>query len=183
MENENWVKKRMMFIKGDDYNFLSYNIFIILNVLGCINGKRSLKDHRKLSFLIDFASDEKLIDLIENNLDNDSDQIIINEFDRELLNQSYTNSLLRLKTINQLVFTLINEDYLLITGKKLEKLQVSLNKENVSNDFLKGKLFSIERNNIKRLKGIIQRISVIDITKMLDQLYYKHGVLNEQLIN
>lgn len=181
MDREIAVKKRIMFIKGEDYNFLTYNIFIILNVLGCINGKSSLKDHRKLSFLIDFASDEKLIDIIEKSLSQEN--LKVNEIDRDLLNQSYTNSLLRVKTINQLVFTLTNEDYLLLTDKKLEKLSVSLNKTKISKDFFSSKTFSIERENIKRLKGIVQRISIIDIENMLNQLYYKHGVLNEQLIN
>ncbi|WP_166962030.1 hypothetical protein [Yeosuana marina] len=181
MEKDISIKKRIMFIKGEDYNFLTYNIFIILYVLGCVDGKSSLKDHRKLSFLIDFVSDDKLIDVIENSFENDNQQI--NEIDRELLNQSFTNSLLRIKTINQLVFTLTNENYLILTDKKLEKLNISLNKKNVSSDFLRGKLFDIERNNAKRLKSIIQRISIIDIKNMLDQLYFKHGVLNEQLIN
>jgi hypothetical protein len=170
------TKKRMMFIKGEDYNFLAYNIFIILNFLPCVNGKSSLKDHRKLSFLIDFISDNKLIDIIESNGN-------LNEIDKDLLNQSYTNSLLRLKTINQLVFILTNENYLILTGKKLEKLNISLNKESVSTDFFKGKAFSIERENFKRLKSTVQRISIIDISNMLNELYYKHGVLNEQLIS
>ena len=181
MEKNLSIKKRMMFIKGEDYNFLTYNIFIILNGLGCVDGKSSLKDHRKLSFLIDFVSNNKLIDIIEENLKNEN--YLINEIDRDLLNQSFTNSLLRIKTINQLIFTLTNENYLLITGKKLDKLNITLNKGDISKDFFRGKVFAIERNNLKRLKSIVQRISVIDISNMLSELYYKHGVLNEQLIN
>lgn len=175
------VKKRMMFIKGEDYNFLSYNIFIILNGLGCINKNRSLKDHRKLSFLVDFVSNDKLIDIIEHYIKKPDTSV--NRLDRDLLNQSYTNSLLRIKTINQLVFTLINENYLFITGRKLDKLDISLNKKNISKDFFKNDLFSIERNNIDRLKKIIGRITIKDITTILESLYYNYEIIDEQVID
>lgn len=181
MEDHTSIKKRIMFIKGEDYNFLTYNIFIILNFLNCVDNKSTLKDHRKLSFLIDFVSDEKLIDIIDKRFEVEEAQI--NDFDRELLNQSYTNSLLRIKTINQLVFTLTNEGYINLRSKKLDKLNISLNKQMVSNEFFKDSLFKKERENILRLKNIVQRISVIDISNMLEKLYYKHGVLNEQFIN
>lgn len=181
MKNRDNIKKRMMFIKGEDYNFLTYNIFIILNTLNCINDKSSLKDHRKLSFLIDFIADSKLIDIIEPTTEADSYKI--NTIDKELLNQSYTNSLLRIKTINQLVFTLINEDFLILKDKKLDRLNISLNKDKISPDFFKNKVFTIETNNLKRLKKTTQRISSIDVSTMLNKLYFKHGVFNEQLIN
>ncbi|MDC7997380.1 hypothetical protein [Gilvibacter sediminis] len=180
MSDDILLKKRMMFILREDYNFLTYNIFIILNSLGCVNDKSALKDHRKLSFLIDFVSDSKLIDIIENQ---SVEGEIINEIDRDLLNQSFTNSLLRLKTINQLVFTLTNEDYLIVRNRKLDKLNIALNKEKVSSDFLRGSMFKIERENMKRLKSVVQRISILDIGNMLQELYYKHGVINEELIN
>ena len=173
-------KKRMMFIKEDDYNYLTYNIFIILNGLDCTIGKSSLKDHRKLSFLIDFISDSKLIDIIERSINGG---MKINEIDKELLNQSYTNSLLRIKTINQLIFTLSSEGFISVIEKKLDKLIIGLNTEIIDKEFLKGQMFSIERNNIKRLKRIVQRISIIDISNMLSLLYYNHGVIDEQVIN
>ena len=170
-----------MFIKGEDYNFLTYNIFIILSGLGCVKGGSSLKDHRKLSFLIDFISNDSLIDIIEQNIDDA--HFKINEVDRDLLNQSYTNSLLRVKIINQLVFTLTNENFIQVTGKKLDKLNITLNKESVSKEFLKGDMFKIERDNLNRLKGLVQRMSIKDISNILTSLYYNHGVLNEQIIN
>ena len=169
-----------MFIKEEDYNYLTYNIFIILKGLDCTVGKSSLKDHRKLSFLIDFVSDSKLIDIVEQNIDSSSP---VNEIDKELLNQSYTNSLLRIKTINQLMFTLSSEGFISVIDKKLDKLSIALNVEMVEKEFFKGQIFSIERNNIKRLKNIVQRMSILDISNMLSSLYYNHGVIDEQVIN
>ena len=171
----------MMFIKSEDYNFLTYNIFIILNGLGCIDGKSSLKDHRKISFLIDFVANGKLIDIIEKRILNPNTKI--NEVDRDLLSQSFTDSLLRIRTINQLVFTLTNEEFILVTDKKLDKLNISLNKKNVQKEFFKGEIFTIERNNIKRLKSVVQRISILDISTMLTTLYYNNGIPDEQFIN
>lgn len=170
-----------MFIKSEDYNFLTYNIFIILNGLDCVEGKSSLKDHRKISFLIDFISNGKLIDIIEKHLKNPNSKI--NEVDRELLSQSFTDSLLRIRTINQLVFTLTNEEFIIITDKKLERLSICLNKQRVQKEFLKGEIFKIERNNINRLKLIVKRISVLDISTLLTKLYYNNGISDEQFIS
>jgi hypothetical protein len=181
MEENSSIKKRMMFIKSEDYNFLTYNIFIILNGLDCIDGKSSLKDHRKISFLIDFVSNGKLIDILEKQLNNSSSTI--NEVDRGLLRQSFTDSLLRIRTINQLVFTLTNENFLKITDKKLEKLSICLNKKVVQKEFLKGEIFKIERDNIKRLKSLVKRISILDVSNMLTTLYYNNGIADEQFIN
>lgn len=181
MEENELAKKRMMFIKSEDYNFLTYNIFIILNGLDCILGKSSLRDHRKISFLIDFISNGKLIDIIEKQIKNPSAKI--NDVDRELLSQSFTDSLLRIRTINQLVFTLANEGFISITDKKLDKLSICLNKQQIQKEFLKGELFKIERNNINRLKSIVQRISILDISTMLANLYYNNGIHDEQLIS
>lgn len=180
MENES-VKKRMMFITAEDYNFLSYNIFIILNGLDCVVGKSSFKDHRKLSFLIDFVSNGKLIDIIEKQYYSPNTKL--NEIDKGILKQSFTDSLLRIRTINQLVYTLSNEQIIQITDKRLDKLSIMLDKNLVQKEFFKGELFTIERTNIKRLKLIVKRLSVLDISTMLTNLYYNHGVANEQLIN
>ncbi len=181
MEENELVKKRMMFIKSEDYNFITYNIFIILNGLDCVEGKSSLRDHRKLSFLIDFVANGKLIDIIEKQINNPDTKI--NDVDREQLSQSFTDSLLRIRTINQLVYTLTNEEFIFVTDKKLDKLSVCLNKKQIQKEFLKGEIFKIERNNINRLKSLVQRISILDISTMLKTLYYNNGIPDEQFIS
>ncbi|MFC4218976.1 hypothetical protein [Flagellimonas marina] len=181
MSKDLGVKKRMMFIMGEDYNFLAYNIFIILNGLGCISGRSFLKDHRKLSFLIDFVSDSKLLDVLEKQIRNYNASL--NEYDKDVLNQSFTNSVLRMKTINQLIYTLNNEELIQVEEKKLEVLNVTLVKQAVDSGFFRGGTFKIERDNLKRLKSLVPRISILDISNLLSQLYYKHGVIDEQIIN
>jgi len=173
------IKKRMMFIMEEDYNFLAYNTFIILNGLGCNRKKGKLKDHRKISFLIDFVANGKLVDILEKSNRNDS----INSVDLEILNRSYTNALLRIKTINQLIYTLTNEDLIYVENRKLDRLSVSLVKDNIDLEFFKGDLFKIERGNIKRLKEEVKRITILDISNLLEKLYYKHGIIDEQLFS
>ncbi|MFD2602646.1 hypothetical protein [Flavobacterium suzhouense] len=181
MEENDLTKRRMMFIKSEDYNFLTYNIFIILNGLNCVQGKSSLRDHRKISFLIDFISNGKLIDIIERQLKNPKSKI--NEVDRELLSQSFTDSLLRIRTINQLIFTLANEGFIVVTDRKLDKLNICLDRKLIGKEFLKGEIFKIERSNINRLKALVQRISILDISTMLSSLYYNNGIPDEQFIS
>lgn len=51
INNSNLLKKRMMFSVAEDSYFLTYNIILILGILGCVQEKY-LKDIKKISLLI-----------------------------------------------------------------------------------------------------------------------------------
>jgi len=55
-KTKEFAKKRMMFIQGEDYNFLAYTLLIFLNEMGCHSEKTKFKDFRKIAYLIDFIS-------------------------------------------------------------------------------------------------------------------------------
>ena len=52
-ENSESAKKRIMFIKGEDFNFLAYNILITLDSLKCHTAERAFVDHHKLRSYLD----------------------------------------------------------------------------------------------------------------------------------
>jgi hypothetical protein len=97
---EQTIKKKIMFSKGDDFYFLSYNIILILYGLDCFCGQRKFKDYRKLAFILDFISNRNLAKTLSQNT------IIYNPLDRELFTRAYANGLLRLNEIIRLLFTL-----------------------------------------------------------------------------
>ena len=56
--NDLSVKKRIMFIKDEDYYFLTYHIFIILDWFNCYSKENLFVDCRKLPYLIYFLSSD-----------------------------------------------------------------------------------------------------------------------------
>ncbi len=55
-ENSIAAKKRIMFIHGEDFNYLAYHVIVLLDTLKCDSASRPFKDHRKLAFLMDLVS-------------------------------------------------------------------------------------------------------------------------------
>lgn len=56
MDDRLAIKKKIMFIKEEDYYFLTYNLLILLDVFKCHNEKTGFKFYQKIAYLIDFIS-------------------------------------------------------------------------------------------------------------------------------
>ena len=69
MKNKTFAKKRMMFIQKEDYNFLTYNLLILLYSLNCISESKRFRDFRKVAYLVDFInSSGNISDYTQNEL-------------------------------------------------------------------------------------------------------------------
>ena len=171
MEVNTAIKKKIMFSKGDDFYFLSYNILLILYGLSCICGKRMFKDYRKLAFMIDFVSNRSLTNIVKNN------EVILNPIDRELFTRAYANGLLRLNQIIRLLFTLEKQGLITLErepGK--DTVNICLNSAAVNNSFFDKQLFKLELDNLSMLSGAIQRTSSLTLGTLLTKLFDNHGI-------
>jgi hypothetical protein len=167
------LKKRLMFVKGDDYYYLTYNIIIILQNLDCYYKQRIFRDYRKLSFLIEFVSDYNLINIINNKKNLNS----INIIDRELLTRAYSNGLLRKGQLLRLLFTLEKKDYIILEKENNSNIiNVSLNEKSLPKNIFRTEHFEAETNNLVILKGNIQRINRISLDTLLTKLFVNFGV-------
>ena len=59
MKDKNFAKKRLMFIQKEDYNYLCYNLILLLDNLECNSEDQKFKDFRKVAYLIDFISSSR----------------------------------------------------------------------------------------------------------------------------
>jgi hypothetical protein len=50
------VKKRLMYIQKEDYNYLAYNILLVLNEFNAYSESSSFKDFRKVAYLVHFIN-------------------------------------------------------------------------------------------------------------------------------
>lgn len=164
------AKKRIMFAPMDDFYFLTYAILVTLDALGCKKG-RFLKDYRKLGFLIEFTTDERLLRILEQPIEK-----ILNRLDKEHLFKSYTNGLSRRSEVLKILFRL--EKSKLVTlrnGGTNSLVDISLSSE-VPISFFNKEIFSQEYLNASRLSLNVKQLSRLTLETTLEKFYRIRGV-------
>src|SRR5690554_7704158 len=99
------TKKRLMYLSGEDFYLYCYSVFVILDFLGCRDGKY-FRDYRKLAFLTDIINDDKAVYVVSRSLGE-----TLNPKDYECLLDSYSNGLTRRSEILKLLFVLEKKGY------------------------------------------------------------------------
>lgn len=164
----NVIKKRIMYLSGEDFYLFCYSMFIVLDVLGCHSGK-IFRDYRKLAFLINIMNDEKLIYILK------SDQI--NTHDQEYLYNSYSTGLMKRSEILKLIFTLEQKGFVKLTrGKKNQEIDISLDKSSIPVSFFDKHVFSNEYNYVKEIKKNVPKLNTLTLDTMLKKIYTNKGV-------
>lgn len=157
-------KKRMMYSTNNDYYFLTYNLLIILDYYGCTGSDKVFHDFRKLSFLIDFSFNERLHKVLKK-----AEAGKLFGDDIELLRDSYSKSLLRIKEIRKIIYSLTKRKILNVSNT-----DIYLNKEFIPEGFLDNTLFKNEYQNLKSTKT--KRLRTMKYNSFLESLYGKNGV-------
>lgn len=164
------TKKRLMYLSGEDFYFYCYSVFVILDSLGCRDGK-FFRDYRKLAFLTDIINDDKTVYVVSNSSGGN-----LNPKDYECLLDSYSNGLTRRSEILKLLFVLEKKGYVSLTRGKAQEINVTLSKDNFPNDFLKSNVFDSECKNIKNISKKVGRLASLTLDTMLNKIYVENGV-------
>lgn len=166
IRNRKSAKKRMMFIQGEDYNFLTYNFLILLNELNCVSEDKKFNDFRKIAYLIEFISNN----------------ITIEDYTEIELSNIYLRAQLKKKLLSHLIIVLKNKQYLEMSLNPTHRtLDVWINKEKIPNDFFNSEYFSQEILNIQKLKKFAKISSNQKLKTMIDNLYTNRGVLTWEI--
>lgn len=156
----------MMFIQGEDYNFLTYNFLILLNELNCVSEDKKFNDFRKIAYLIEFISNN----------------ITIEDYTEIELSNIYLRAQLKKKLLSHLIIVLKNKQYLEMSLNPTHRtLDVWINKEKIPNDFFNSEYFSQEILNIQKLKKFAKISSNQKLKTMIDNLYTNRGVLTWEI--
>jgi hypothetical protein len=159
-----------MYLSGEDFYLYCYTVFVILDSLGCQDGKY-FRDYRKLAFLTDIISDDKTVYVISH-----SSGEKLNPKDYECLLNSYSNGLTRRSEILKLLFVLEKRGYVSLNRGKAHEINVTLTKENLPNDFLSSNVFDSESKNIKDISKKVGRLAALTLDTMLNKIYIENGV-------
>ena len=164
------TKKRLMYLSGEDFYLYCYSVFVILDSLGCRDGKY-FRDYRKLAFLTDIISDDKTVYVVSH-----SSGEKLNPKDYERLLDSYSNGLTRRSEILKLLFVLEKRGYVSLNRGKAQEIDVALTKENLPSDFLSINFFDSESKNIKNVAKKVGRLASLTMDTMLNKIYAENGV-------
>jgi hypothetical protein len=171
MDNRDSVKRRLNFISGEDFYFLTYELLLIIDILTTANGM--FRDHRKLSYLVQLAGDEKAIRILERY----EDRTINNAEDREQLFVTFANGEMNKREIFKLVFALERRGILHIERSATpEVVDVQLDRSKLPADFLTNDVFQGDRARIGRIRKVVPRLSTLTMETFLQKVYGNRGV-------
>lgn len=173
-EDSTAVKKRIMFIQGEDFNYLAYHVLVILDGLKCNSPNKPLKDHRKLAFVIDLVSSPTLAPMLARRARLDSR---LSVRDLHSLATAYANGASRKHLVTRVVSSLVNRGLLAV--KKADRdleLNVWLNREKIPQTFLTSDLYQNERDNLRLLRGISSHLRALTLETFLKKLFDDNGV-------
>lgn len=166
MENKSFVKKRIMFIQKEDYNFLSYNLLLLLDCLNCTQESVPFKDFRKIAYLVDFISSSADIEI----------------YSQDELANIYSKAQLKKKLLSHILIVLKNKDYLDISINHTHRaFDIWIKKENIPSDFWDNDGFGIEKQNIKQIQSYIRGLRISAIKTLVDKIFTQNNVLTWEI--
>lgn len=168
------VKKRMMFSKGDDFYFLTYNLLILASELKCFSEDKVFVDHRKVAFLVGFVSNPWLTDLA---LRCKGQNRTPANIDRNELAKTYADGSARIHLMTRLLFASERKGLLtLYPGRRKHSIDFAINEPALPDGFLANLIFEMERENVAKLRKLMPQVRKNTLGSMLERLFVENGV-------
>jgi len=167
------IKKRMMFLKGDDLYYLTYNILILLKELRCFSNERPFIDHNKLAFLVEFVADKQITSIIAAN----SIKVDLSQSEKHILQSTYAEGIMRRHIITRLIFALNKRRIIgLSQGETASQIMLWITSDTLPEDFFKTDVYDAEISNISLFKQVLPKVRTMRLDTMLGKLFDRYGV-------
>lgn len=173
------AKKRIMFVAGEDFNFLTYNVLIILDALGCNSQQKMFHDHRKLPYLISLASSPTAQQILLRRKRLNSS---LGKRDLHTIASIYTQGVSRRHLVERVIYVLSRRG--LVTarvGTESGSLDVCENNERIPEDFQESEFFELERANLNALRRIAPKLRSLKLGTFLQRYFTDQGVQTWQV--
>lgn len=168
------VKKRMMYTKGDDFYFLTYNLLVLASELKCTSEQKKFVDHRKAAFLVGFVSDPWISKLV---LQIKGSERLPSHSDRADLAKIYADGSARIHLLTRLLFASERKGIVsLYPGTRGHSIDFSVNMENLPEDFLANPIFEMEKTNISLLRKLMSTVRTSKLETFLQRFFADNGV-------
>ncbi len=168
------VKKRMMYTKGDDFYFLTYNLLILASELKCTSEQVKFVDHRKAAFLLGFVSDPWISRLV---LQMKGSERQPSSSDRADIAKIYADGSARIHLLTRLLFASERKGIVsLYPGTRGHSIDFFINVENLPKDFLVNPIFEMEKSNISLLRKLMGNMRTAKLESFLERFFANYGV-------
>ncbi len=163
--------KRISFISGEDFYFLTYLIMLCLNEFS--NSKGKFKDHRKLSFLMQIISNPATVHILIEN----SERNTLNPIDKEFLFEVYVKSSLHQREVYKILRSLEKKDLIsLIHTNNIEAFDVEIKNKETFKAFFETNIFDRELYYISLFKNNFQRINTLGLEGFISKFFEYYGL-------
>lgn len=171
MEKNELAKRRLNFLAGEDYYFLTYQLLLLLDVLTSDSGK--FKDHRKLAYLIHIASSTAAMSVIRRH----AGRAISNADDKEVLFSTFTTGELHKRDVYKLLWALEKRGMVQVERSETpDVIDVTLARQSIPESFLNNDVFGGDRDTAKALKMLFGRIAGLSLDTFLTKFYRDYGI-------
>lgn len=163
--------KRISFVSGEDFYFLTYLIIICLKEFS--NKKLIFKDHRKLTYLMQLISSSTAINiLIENHSEED-----LKPFDKEFLFDIYVKASLHQREVYKIIRSLEkNGKITVIDTEKVDCYNIEIVDKIWLKSFFDTDIFDRELNNIVILKSYFKSINKLGLDGLIGKFFTEYGL-------
>jgi len=165
------VKKEIMFITGEDYNFYAYSVIVLLFHLGC-HGVRWFKDCRKLSHIIPLVTTSSAFSTLERC----KNGYEITSSEKLVVSQNYSDSIVRMNDVNKLLFALNQNELVNIERGREMTWDCQLDMTDALRAFISDSIFNDEKQRVITLKKIVPKLSFVKYETFIERVYKDCGV-------
>ena len=168
------VKKRMMYTKGDDFYFLTYNLLVLASELKCTSEKVKFVDHRKAAFMLGLVSDPWISQLL---FQMKGSKRRPSNSDRAELAKKYADGSARIHLLTRLLFASERKGIVsLYPGTRGHSIDFSINVEKLPEKFIANPIFDMEKSNVSLLRKVMSDIRTAKLASVLERFFGDNGV-------
>jgi hypothetical protein len=163
------AKRRIMFVAGEDFYFLTYTLLLLLRELKALSEEQSLVDSRKVAYLADFLSSNADLQLVVTHAP-------LSQSARSRLSLLYDRAVARRIAVERLVEALPTRDLIRVSRPSVDVDRVHLVNQKDAAKLLEGQRFRSEVTRLAMLRKSVPQLRTMTLATLKQRLFGDRGV-------
>lgn len=163
--------KRISFMSGEDFYFLTYLLLICLK--GFCNKNMIFNDHRKLTYLMQIITNSSAVGVLIENFNSSN----LKPLDKELLFDVYVKGSLHQRDVYKILRSLeIKGVVSVMLTEKIDCFNIKITDSESIKSFFDTNIFAKEMNNIEIIKSHFKRINSLGLEGLISKFFDNYGL-------
>lgn len=163
------AKRRIMFVASEDFYFLTYTLFVLLNELRSFSHENALVDFRKLAYLSDFLGSDDDLALA-------TTTVTLSSSGRSRLTLIYDRAVSRRAAVERLIEALVYQGHISVVREVGQPGRVHLVASPAIKAFVEDSTYQGERRRIKAMRKHLPQLRTMTVSRMRERLFDERGV-------